>query len=162
MVSKVQEQLREFHEKFGVPIGDTPAIREGGLRASLIAEEAMETIEAIRRGDLVEAVDGLCDLIYVCYGAALTFGIKNLDQFIDEVHRTNMLKEGGRTLVDGKILKADNWEPPRIAAMIAKDDPSNKVLYPTEGDNHGVVEGVPIERDSPRDLLGGISSLPPA
>ncbi|MBZ5499542.1 MAG: hypothetical protein LAP85_24345 [Acidobacteriia bacterium] len=126
-MSKVQEQVREFHEKFGVPIGDTPAIREGGLRASLIAEEAMETIEAIRRGDLVEAVDGLCDLIYVCYGAALTFGIKNLDQFIDEVHRTNMSKEGGRTRKDGKILKPDNWEPPRIAKMIAEHGRSEKI-----------------------------------
>lgn len=122
-MSKVQEQVREFLEKFGVPIGGTPAIREGSLRARLIAEEAMETIEAIQRGDLVEAVDGLCDLIYVCYGAALTFGIKNLDQFIDEVHRTNMLKEGGRTRIDGKILKPDSWEPPRIAAMIAKRNP---------------------------------------
>lgn len=103
-----------------------PAIRDPDLRASLIEEEARETVEAIRAGDLVEAVDGLCDLLYVIYGAAVSFGI-DLDPFFDEVDYSNESKlvEGAEFRADGKLYKSPRFKPPRIAAML-------KALTPPE------------------------------
>lgn len=109
--------VRRFHAKFGVPVGGSPAIRRAELRAGLIEEEARETCLAIMAGDLPGSIDGLCDLIYVCYGAALEFGV-DLDVFFREVHATNMRKTGGATREDGKIMKPPGWEPPRIAELL--------------------------------------------
>lgn len=88
------------------------------LRKKLIMEEAQETCEAIDNDDLVEAIDGICDLIYVAIGAAITFGIHDLEPFFDEVHRSNMAKVGGVQDGDGKILKPEGWQPPRIAELL--------------------------------------------
>jgi phosphoribosyl-ATP pyrophosphohydrolase len=114
----MQSAVRAWHEKFGVVVGASVAIRRPKLRANLIEEEARETTEAIRRGDLTEAVDGMCDVLYVVFGTAVEWGL-NLQPFFDEVHRTNMLKVGGATRDDGKILKPEGWQPPRIGAMLA-------------------------------------------
>lgn len=43
----MQSAVREFHEKFGITQGDTPAIRDAELRANLIVEEAVETAAAL-------------------------------------------------------------------------------------------------------------------
>ena len=114
-----QALVRAWHAKFGVLIGDSPAIRRPELRAALIEEEARETCDAILRGDLVEAIDGMCDVAYVICGTAVEFGI-DLAPFFAEVHRTNMEKEGGSTRADGKILKPEGWKPPRIAELLAE------------------------------------------
>lgn len=117
--SSMQEMVAEWHRKFGVVIGETPAIRRPDLRCSLIREEAEETCAAIEVGDLVEAIDGMCDLLYVTLGTAVEFGI-DLAPFFEEVHRSNMEKVGGATRDDGKILKPDGWQKPRIAEMLAE------------------------------------------
>lgn len=89
------------------------------MRAELIREEAAETVKAIEDGDLVAAIDGLCDLLYVTYGAAVEWGI-DLAPFWDEVHRTNMAKVGGPTRGDGKKLKPPGWTPPDIAGILGR------------------------------------------
>jgi len=116
-MNRMQEQIAEFHRKFGHVIGTIPAISRPELRIKLIREEAKELCDAIEAGDLVEAVDGICDLIYVTLGAAVEFGV-DIEPIFDEVHRTNMLKEGGGTRADGKTLKPEGWQPPRIAELI--------------------------------------------
>lgn len=128
-----QDMVREFNVKFGATVGKTPAIRDPDLRISLIEEEAKETVDAIRAGDLVAAVDGLCDLIYVAVGAAVAFGVE-LDPLFDEVHRTNMAKVGGATRADGKVLKPKGWQPPRIAELLAEQAAriTIKTAYGTE------------------------------
>jgi hypothetical protein len=113
----VQADVEEFHRALEIPVHDTPAIRRPELRAELIREEAKETCDAIERGDLVEAIDGLCDVLCVVYGAALEFGI-DLAPFWDEVHRTNMAKVGGPVRKDGKRLKPPGWTPPDIAGIL--------------------------------------------
>lgn len=112
-----QAMVRAWHEKFGVVIGEYPRIRRPELRAALIEEEARETCDAILRGDLVEAIDGMCDVLYVIFGTAVEFGV-DLAPFFAEVHRTNMLKVGGATRDDGKILKPEGWQKPQIAEML--------------------------------------------
>lgn len=89
------------------------------LRADLIAEEAAETVAAIRAGDMIETIDGLCDLIYVCIGAAVCFGVP-LQPFWDEVHESNMRKGDGPMRADGKRLKPEGWQGPRIAELYAE------------------------------------------
>ena len=56
-------------------------------------EELNEIKEAIENNDLVEVVDGLCDLMYVLSGSILEFGLR--DKFVElfnEVQRSNMSK----------------------------------------------------------------------
>lgn len=118
----VQSDVREFHRALDIPIGETPGLRRGELRAALIEEEADETCWAIRNGNFVGAIDGLCDLLCVVYGAAAEFGI-DLDPFWDEVHRTNMAKVGGSVRADGKRLKPEGWQPPDIARVLAEIAP---------------------------------------
>ena len=111
------DDVREFHEALEIPVAVTPKIRRGELRAALIEEEAAETCAAIRAGDLVGAIDGLCDVLCVVYGAALEFGV-DLGPFWSEVHRTNMAKKGGPVREDGKRLKPEGWTPPDLKGVL--------------------------------------------
>lgn len=131
---QVQRDVSEFH-RVVCGIGDpvTPGIRRPELRAELIMEEAVETVEAStgRRvewryvddeptmtPDLVKALDGLCDLLCVTYGTFAEYGV-DAAPFWDEVHRTNMAKAGGPVRADGKRLKPPGWTPPDIAGVLA-------------------------------------------
>lgn len=133
----VQRDVADFHRALDIEIGQAPAIRRPELRAELIREEARETVEAIERGDLVEAIDGMCDLLCVTYGTALEFGV-NLAPYWDEVHRTNMAKQGGPVREDGKRLKPPGWTPPDIAGLLARDLAGEPLpSSPDEGERGG-------------------------
>jgi len=90
----VAADVEAFHHALHIPVEKIPGIRRGELRARLIEEESAETAAAIRAGDLVEAIDGLCDLLCVTYGAALEFGV-DLRPFWAEVHRTSLASCAG-------------------------------------------------------------------
>lgn len=100
----------------GHPAPLSPSFIRPELRSRLIAEEGIETLRAIRSRDILGTIDGLCDLLYVTYGAAVEFGI-DLEPFWDEVHRTNMAKAGGPTRDDGKVMKPEGWTPPDITGI---------------------------------------------
>lgn len=139
-MNQMQLAAREFHEKFGAHVGDHINLDYREVRAKLIMEEAVETCAALgftvnasideegipgervyrevqrfskryTEPNLIEAIDGLCDLLYVIFGAAVTMGI-DLEPFYAEVHRANMTKGGGGVRADGKILKPAGWQPP--------------------------------------------------
>ena len=118
-MNRMQHQVQEFCEKFGIPTAKHPELWDRELRRKLIAEEAIETITAIDQGDFECAIDGLCDLAYVVFQAAAVWGI-DLQEFFDEVHRANMAKEGGGKRADGKILKPAGWTPPDIAGILRR------------------------------------------
>lgn len=99
------------------PVGKLPQMQTPELRHKLIFEETQELLLAIQRGDLVEAIDGMCDVLYVVIGTAVAFGI-DLEPFFEEVHRTNMLKTTGAVREDGKRLKPEGWQPPRIKELL--------------------------------------------
>jgi predicted HAD superfamily Cof-like phosphohydrolase len=113
----MQTQVTEFHKKFGHVIGTTPQISRPELRIKLIRDEAKETCDAIEAGDLVEAIDGICDLLYVAIGTAIEFGV-DIQPFFDEVHRSNMAKDGGGKDALGKTLKPPGWTPPDIVGEL--------------------------------------------
>lgn len=133
-MNRMQVQVLEFHRELGHKIGVRPAIGDPELRASLILEEARETVEALlgrkvtlmvaeertSEPDLVASIDGICDLLYVLFGAAVTMGF-DVEPFFDEVHRSNMAKAGGPVRDDGKRLKPEGWTPPDLAGVLARE-----------------------------------------
>lgn len=119
----VYEGVLLFHQTFGsairtLPIADVP---EKQLRIDLINEEAKEYEEAALDNDIVKMADALADIVYVCYGAAITHGI-DLDAVIQEVQRSNMSKLGrdGKPIYreDGKVLKGPNYTKPDVKGVL--------------------------------------------
>lgn len=91
------KMLIDFHEKFQLSINKEPIkslwnlhVNDINLRDNLILEEAKEFHEADK---LDLKLDALCDLLYVAFGAAVTYGFTEiLPLAFAEVHRSNMSK----------------------------------------------------------------------
>jgi predicted HAD superfamily Cof-like phosphohydrolase len=135
------ERVREFMEKFGHPVYDSPTeIMDADwlhMRLGLIREELGELYEAcgyevgewlevepvrqMDRTDVVAAADALGDLEYVVNGMALGMGIP-LPAVVKEIHRSNMTKLGadGKPIYreDGKILKGPDYEQPDLRKVL--------------------------------------------
>lgn len=111
-MNDMQKKVAAFNAMVGAVRGDTPAIRDGDLRVALALEETDEFLEAVRAGDLLEAVDAICDILYVTFGAADAFGV-DIEPLFEIVHASNMRKVNGPTdLATGKRLKPPGWVPP--------------------------------------------------
>lgn len=141
------EMVREFHEKFGLPIAEkpgAPSVDRVDLRLNLISEEYCELLAAAgcRAGlemvrywiqwaiglrdtgafDLIETADALGDLRYVVDGSAIEAGIP-LDRVSAAIHESNLSKLGndGKPILreDGKVLKnPDTYREPDIRRAI--------------------------------------------
>ena len=117
------EDVAKFHRMTDSPVCDEPAFPaqlRRDLRRRLIAEEFREFETAELANDLTGVADALADLIYVCIGTALEYGIP-LEAVWDEVQLTNMRKGvNGKVVKDalGKIRKPDGWTPPQIAEIL--------------------------------------------
>lgn len=132
--SWMQNAVRAFHVAMDQPAPERldPGGVRAELRARLILEEALEVVEALGFSAIVSASHNvyltrvrrdadwpmvareLADLVYVALGTAVEAGFE-LGPFFHEVHRANMAKIAGRrTREDGKILKPEGWEPPRV------------------------------------------------
>lgn len=140
-MTKLQEQVKEFHQTFDIKIEDKPTIPDADtavLRLKLIQEEFEELEEALGFGydpstasypmickenfvcsriDMTQIADALGDLLYVIYGAAVSFGI-DLEPVTDEIHRSNMTKVGGYKREDGKWVKPDTYSPPDLVKVL--------------------------------------------
>ena len=95
------------------------------LRLQLIQEELGELAEAFAEGDLVGALDALCDLRYVVDGTVLALGLQGVfAEAFDAVHRSNMSKldGAGRPVKDaaGRVVKSDRYEPPNLSQFIRR------------------------------------------
>jgi predicted HAD superfamily Cof-like phosphohydrolase len=121
------EQVREFHETYGLPVESAPNISDqktNDLRINLIAEELEELQEALKNNDIVETLDALIDLQYVLDGAFLSFGLHDVKEAaFAEVHRSNMSKlgEDGKPIrreSDGKVMKGPNYFVPDMSQFI--------------------------------------------
>lgn len=143
----IRGRVAEFHLAMDVPVLKVPAIPgelRVRLRMSLIAEEFLESMEAVYprlagssfweylkkfihsiintstvRVDLLKLADSLCDIDYVVEGTRLEFGIDG-DKVLEEVHAANMRKVGGPVRADGKRLKPPNWRGPDIAKVLRR------------------------------------------
>ncbi|GLY87749.1 phosphoribosyl-ATP diphosphatase [Actinoallomurus iriomotensis] len=121
----VASDVAAFHAAFGLPRNDAPTAdvpaEVAALRVRLLAEEVEEFAAATDDRDIVGIADALADIVYVAYGAAVTYGI-DLDAVLAEVHRSNMTKldADGQVLLreDGKVLKSDRYTPPDVAGVL--------------------------------------------
>ena len=136
-------RVKTFMQKVGQ---DTPEIatipdeKIRILRAKLILEEALETVDALgvsveiegtpltEEGlrysapgevDLKEVVDGCADISVVTIGTLISFGIDD-EPVLQEVDASNLRKfsEGSYRRDDGKWMKPPGWTPPDIMAAI--------------------------------------------
>jgi predicted HAD superfamily Cof-like phosphohydrolase len=122
--------VSHFHEAFGLPRASRPTIDIPAglakLRVDLLVEEVGEFADATTARDIVAIADALADIVYVAYGAAVTYGI-DLDAALREVHRSNMSKldEHGKPVYreDGKVLKSTRYTPPDISRVLLFQPP---------------------------------------
>lgn len=116
-------QVKEFHKAYGLPIEPVaaiPRVQRVELRNRLLLEEAKETYDA---ETIVEAADGITDVLYVAFGTVLEYGLQDyIVKLFDEVHKSNMSKldANGKSMKrpDGKILKGPNYFKPRILHVL--------------------------------------------
>ena len=116
------------------------------LRAKLILEEALETVEAlgvdvrashssgtsvslvndpdlifeaISEPDLEGVVDGCADISVVTIGTLIAFGIDD-EPILEEVDSANLRKfaKGSYVRDDGKWMKPPDWRPPDILGVV--------------------------------------------
>lgn len=144
--SRHQMRVEEFMRKAGQEVPSSPTIPDDDirlLRAKLIMEEALETIKALGvemeidargvydvrdiefyahdRVDIVEVVDGCCDIIVVTTGTLSSFGVADID-FQLAIDKSNLAKfaEGGYRRADGKWVKPPDWTAPPIAELLRR------------------------------------------
>lgn len=116
-MNQMQSQVEEFHRAFNVHKPESIEPLSGhvsALRLKLIDEEVAEFKESVEKAmPLDDQIKELCDVLYVVLGAAVSMGIKDIEPFFAEVHRSNMTKlwaDGKpRMRTDGKVLKPDTY-----------------------------------------------------
>jgi predicted HAD superfamily Cof-like phosphohydrolase len=124
LVAKMSDVFND-QKKFMQACGQSTAeynADQFGLYVDLIKEEAQELSAAIAAVDTVEQLDALIDILVVTVGALHSLGV-DVDGAWKEVMRSNFDKVDTRTgrvtkRADGKVLKPENWEPPRLAPFV--------------------------------------------
>lgn len=110
---------------------EMPPIEVRALRLNLIAEEFSELARAYGfqaqvnikpdpelKPDIVEAFDGIEDLLVVTVGAGVAMGLP-LQEGWDEVHSSNMSKfVDGHRREDGKWIKGPSYRKPDLKAIL--------------------------------------------
>lgn len=116
--------VQEFHEKFGLPLGDTDRLMgdKGAqeFRLKFLKEELTELEEALAEGNRVKAFDALLDLAYVAYGTALFMGVSpgQWSAGMHAVHSANMAKVRVANANESKrgsafdVRKPEGWTGP--------------------------------------------------
>lgn len=120
---KCVSDVAEFHDTARITRRFSPYLPgpdERELRIRLLREEFEEYLKAEEYGDIIEIADGLIDMIYIAVGTGLTYGLPMVPLW-NEVQRSNMAKFPNGVAMfrrDGKILKPEGWEPPKIATVL--------------------------------------------
>lgn len=117
-----QQMVKQFHETFEIKDSPYPMLVDDNtakLRVKLIQEEFNELQDEIAAGNLVGIADGLADILYVVYGAAVSYGI-DMEPVFNEVHRSNMSKVGGHKREDGKWVKPATYSKANLAPIITE------------------------------------------
>lgn len=123
-----QSAVTEFAKKFGGTINKSPTIpnlQDRELRIALIAEEFDEFQHASDDCDIVGVADGLGDLLYVVFYAAIAWGIDMWPVF-EEIQRSNMTKvwpDGSvKKREDGKVMKPPDYSKPDLAKVLGLEN----------------------------------------
>lgn len=121
------QMVAEFNLKNGYRSPDypTPSVSDTikMLRMRLMMEELGELAIAMHENNIIKVADGICDLMYVVLGTANEYGLTAiLDELFQEVHRSNMTKEG-HGIADGRKggKKGINFQPPDLGTIIIRE-----------------------------------------
>jgi predicted HAD superfamily Cof-like phosphohydrolase len=124
------EKVKEFHQRFNVPIRETPSFPSVEImsdRSRKIEEELDEFREEMakiifegipedeeeQRKLLAFIIGEAIDVIYTFYGLGVSCGV-NMDDVFAAIHRANMTK----TLEGDKIKKGAKFTPANIQRVI--------------------------------------------
>lgn len=121
--SLVKEEAQEFEDAMvalALCTGRPKHWRKAAMR--WVKPDDVERAKAMNDEDFTlhwwsEAIDAIVDTIVVLHNTTNAMGI-DLEPFWDEVQRANMAKAGGPTREDGKKLKPEGWEPPKMRALL--------------------------------------------
>lgn len=119
--------VKEFHETFGMPVGNCPQLisqKQFANRMRLIMEEISEYCKAIAENNIVEIADALADLLVVTFGTIIEHGLP-MDKIFRQVGVSNMSKVGGHKDGSGKWIKPDSYTPVDLSwlkALVQKND----------------------------------------
>ena len=114
------EMVKQFQTAFCGPVGFTYEQNSelDKLRMRLLSEEFNEVCSSETPENLLKE---LCDLLYVTYGYAISFGW-DLDEAFRRVHASNMSKldEFGNPVLrdDGKVLKSACYFDPDLSDLV--------------------------------------------
>ena len=112
------EMVKQFHQKFRVPVASTPTIiapDRYDLRHRLMAEEVEEYLAGAKENNLENIAKELADILYTVYGAILEHGLQDkMTAVFDEVHRSNMTK----TFHECKIVKGSDFQPADLTEIL--------------------------------------------
>ncbi len=123
------EQVRDFHEAFGISCAKKPqgsvGMEGAQLRHELLRGENEEYLATAKQGNLVEVADALGDMLYILCGTILKHGLQvRIWAVFQEIQCRNMGKFSNDTRpvlrVDGKVLKGENYFRPDIASVLGE------------------------------------------
>jgi predicted HAD superfamily Cof-like phosphohydrolase len=120
------KQVADFHtEVLGLEEPEIPTlVRPEWIieRTRFLLEETQEFTSAAMTGNMVEAADGLADIVYIALGTAWMMGIP-FEKIFAHVHNCNMQKKRGVTSRGNAIdaVKPPGWQSPNtgIAKILA-------------------------------------------
>ena len=138
--NNIHEQVHRFNYLFGVISNEYYPLQESIninlfdinsiefnksqfiLRYKLINEEIEETINAINNDDIIEIIDGLCDMLYVLFGAIVYFNLP-ITYINNQLIKIGNLNELDNLIDDNYILKVkNNLNFKEIIKSISKDN----------------------------------------
>jgi len=131
--SKLADDLRQFHLKFGFHNGWQPTIHNLDQRAGMMEEELSEYREALAERDKVKLVDAVIDLIYFAVGTLDLLDV-DFDGHWDAVQLANMQKVRGTKSTRPNSLgfdciKPEGWvAPERAHEAILREQDFNFVI----------------------------------
>ena len=111
-------------ERFATACDQPASIKTYKMYLGLIDEEFNELLDAVTIENKVEQLDALVDILVVTIGAIRAGGMDGQGAW-DEVMKTNFAKidpDTGkvRKREDGKVLKPEGWEPPRLDKFLGE------------------------------------------
>lgn len=116
--------VEDFHRMLDLPVAERPTNIDRASfarRIRLINEELSEYCKAVSNDDIVGIADGLGDLLYVVFGAAVEHGLP-MDTIFSQIQTSNMTKRDGYMDAGGKWVKPDNYVPVDLSWLMGDNE----------------------------------------
>ena len=112
--------VKEFHEKFNVPVLKEPSLipnDRSNFRYALMKEEVKEYIEGAKANDLENIAKELSDILYAVYGTILEHGLQDkIEEIFKEVHNSQMSKD----YHEYKMVKGEKYFKANVEKLLQR------------------------------------------